>query len=364
MIRCSMRGLLAGIGIFASLATAKADATPVGEMHRVTSVPTAGLRDAESRTELRVTIWYPAAADTTERDVAIGPPGKPLFDVGRAAPDAALAPDGGRRPVILLSHGYGGSARMMGWFGIAMARDGYIVVAVDHPGSNSNDQMTVAATVLWWDRVDDLRAALQAAEQDPSIGPRMDLSYVAVAGFSAGGATALVAAGARVDSVHFAAFCLANPDDGVCRPQLEFAVTPADQTNLLKRPEMQAEADNANADHAIPEVRAAFVMAPALVQALEPASLGRMRTPVEIILGDADTVAPPATNGAIAAKSIPNASLIQLHAVGHYDFLATCTQSGRAIVPPCKTSVPQDDTHRRAIEAARAFFRRQLGTAR
>jgi predicted dienelactone hydrolase len=364
MIRCSVRGFLAGIGILAFLATAKADATPVGEIHRVTSVPTAGLRDAESRTELRVTIWYPAAADTTERDVAIGPPGKPLFDVGRAAPDAALAPDGGRRPVILLSHGYGGSARMMGWFGIAIARDGYIVVAVDHPGNNGADAMTVAGAILWWDRAEDLRAALKAAEQDSSIGPRMDLSNVAVAGFSAGGATALVAAGARVDPVHFAAFCLANPDDGVCRPQLEFAVTPAEQTNLLKRPEMQAEADNASADHTIQQVRAAFVMAPALVQALEPASLARMRMPVEIILGDADTVAPPATNGAIAAKSIPNASLIQLHAVGHYDFLATCTQNGRAIVPLCKASVPQDDTHRRAIEAAKAFFGRELGTAR
>jgi predicted dienelactone hydrolase len=182
MIRC----FLAGIGILAFLCAGQADATPVGEIHRLTSVPTAGLRDAESRTELRVTIWYSAAADTSERDIAIGPPGKPLFDVGRAAPDATLAPDGGRRPVILLSHGYGGSARMMGWFGIAMARDGYIVVAVDHPGSNSNDQMTVAGTVLWWDRADDLRAALQAAAQDQSIGPRMDLSSVGVAGFSAG----------------------------------------------------------------------------------------------------------------------------------------------------------------------------------
>ena len=65
MIRCSVRGFLAGIGILAFLAPPQADATPVGEIHRVTSVPTAGLRDAESRTELRVTIWYPAAADSS-----------------------------------------------------------------------------------------------------------------------------------------------------------------------------------------------------------------------------------------------------------------------------------------------------------
>ena len=57
--------------------------------------------------------------------------------------DAAFAADRIRWPVILLSHGFGGTARIVGWFGIAMARDGYIVAAVDHPGNNAVDQMTV-----------------------------------------------------------------------------------------------------------------------------------------------------------------------------------------------------------------------------
>lgn len=358
-----IRSFLAGIGILAILTVGNAHAAPVGETHRVTSDPTASLRDAEHRPEFRITIWYPAAPGTMERDVAIGPPGKALREVGSDAPDAAFAPDGDRRPVILLSHGYGGTARIMGWFGIAMARDGYIVVAVDHPGNNGIDKMTVAGAVLWWDRAEDLRAALKAAEQDQSIGPHMDLSRVGIAGFSAGGFTALVAAGARVEPAHFTQFCLTNPDDGVCRPQREFAFTPQDSADLFKRPEIQAEAANASADHAIPQVRAAFAMAPALVQALEPASLERMHTPVEIILGDADTVAPPITNGLVAAKMIPNVSLIRLPSVGHYDFLASCTESGRAIVPPCKISVPQIDTHRQAIEAAEAFFGRQLSAA-
>jgi hypothetical protein len=74
-------------------------------------------------------------------------------------------------------------------------------------------------------------------------------------------------------------------------------------------------------------------------------------------------VAPPITNGLIAAKIIPNVSVITLPGVGHYDFLASCTESGRASVPLCKTSVPREDTHRSAIEAAKAFFHRQLSTA-
>jgi len=44
------------------------------------------------------------------------------------------------------------------------------VVAVDHPGSNGADKMTVAGAVLSWDCADDLRPALNAAEQDQTIG--------------------------------------------------------------------------------------------------------------------------------------------------------------------------------------------------
>jgi hypothetical protein len=68
-----------------------------------------------------------------------------------------------------------------------------------------------------------------------------------------------------------------------------------------------AEVAHAGDDHSIPAVRAVFVLAPALVQALYPTSLAQMRMPVAIVLGDADTVAPPTTNGLVAAKLIPGA---------------------------------------------------------
>lgn len=349
--------------MLALVAAGHVHAAPVGETHRLTSDPTASLRDAMHRPEVRITIWYPAAPDAIEHNVTIGPLGKPLRDIGSAAPDPAFAPDSGRRPVILLSHGFGGTARIMGWFGIAMARDGYIVVAVDHPGNNGVDKMTIAAVVLWWDRAEDLRAALAAAEQDQTIGPHIDPSRIGVAGFSAGGGTALLAAGARAEPGRLMRFCQANPDDGICRPQKEFTFSKQEAADLFKRPEIQAEAAHEGDDHAIPQVRAAFVMAPALVQALDPASLEHMHVPVEIILGDADTVATPARNGLVAARIIPNVSLIRLPGVGHYDFLASCTESGKAIVSICRTDVPQADTHRQAIEAAEAFFSRQLNIA-
>src|SRR5580658_4604087 len=213
-----MRALL----LIAALAVAQfagpAFAGQVGERHITATNPTAALRDAAHSDTVRVTVWYPAAADATEVSLDLGPPGKPLFLVGSAAPDAAFA-DARPRPVILFSHGFGGSARMMAWFTLPLVRAGYVVIAVDHPGNNGADKMTVGGAIMFWDRPGDLAAALAAVREDPAIGPHLDLGRLGVAGFSAGGFTSLVASGARVDVARLRAFCDAHPADGVCAPQ-------------------------------------------------------------------------------------------------------------------------------------------------
>jgi hypothetical protein len=94
----------------------------VGEQHRVASQPSAILRDAQHRPDLRITIWYPAKPGAPTHSIDI-PPDTPLFKVGSVATDAAFQ-DASHHPVILLSHGFGGSARIMGWFGLALAEHG------------------------------------------------------------------------------------------------------------------------------------------------------------------------------------------------------------------------------------------------
>ncbi len=348
--------ITAGIGSHLSWA-----ANPVGETHLTVTEPTAALRDAQHHDVLRITVWYSAAADSEERLLTLGPPAQPLRDVGRDAPNAPFAARDARHPVILLSHGFGGTARIMGWLGIPLARAGYVVIAVDHPGDNAVDPMTVAGAILWWDRAVDLRTALDAARRDPVIGPHLDTDDVGLAGFSAGGFTALVAGGARVDRAHLFRFCATHPKDGVCRPQRELPVSQEQLEATERAPAIAADIAHAGDDYTIPGVRAVFAIAPALVQALDPDSLRHFGVPVSIVLGDADTVAPPATNGLVADELIPNAQLIQLPRVGHYDFLADCTQAGRMIAPTCRTAVPQQATHAAAIRAALAFFGPALG---
>jgi predicted dienelactone hydrolase len=337
-----------------------AAAATVGERHLVAHEASAALRNASHSDELRITIWYPAASGATETPLDIGPPGKPFYTPGSAAPNADFD-DARRRRVILLSHGFGGSARIMGWFGTAMARRGYVVIAVDHPGNNGRDPMTVAGAVLSWERPGDLKTALDAAKVDPTIGPHLDLNRLGAAGFSAGGFTSLVEAGARVDFGRFLKFCDAHPDDGICAPQKEFQFPRSDAEALFAQPAGAAELTHAKDDLSVAGVKAVFVMAPAIVQSLDPQSLKTMRAPVAILLGDADKVAPPATNGEVAAALIPGAKLTVLPRVGHYDFLSECTPAGDAVVPVCPTEVPRAATHKAAIDGALALFGATLG---
>jgi predicted dienelactone hydrolase len=346
--------------LLAALAARPAAAATVGERHLIAHEASAALRNASHDDNLRITVWYPAAPDAVEAPLDIGPPGKPLFTPGSAAPDAAFE-DARPRPVILLSHGFGGTARIMAWFGTALARHGLIVVAVDHPGNNGRDPMTVGGAVLNWERPRDLAAALDRVKSDPSLGPHLDLNRLGAAGFSAGGFTSLVEAGASVDPLLFQRFCAAHPDDGVCAPQKEFQFSRSDVELFLAQPAVAPALAHLKDDLSIPGVKAAFVMAPALVQSLDPESLKGLRAPVRILLGDADKVAPPATNGEVAAALIPGAKLMVLPHVGHYDFLAECTPAGDATVPVCPTDVPRAATHKAAIDEAMAFFDATLG---
>jgi predicted dienelactone hydrolase len=337
-----------------------AHAGSVGEIHRVAHTPTAALRDSQHSDALRITVWYPAAGSPSETPLQIGPPGHPLFDAGRAAADAPFAP--GRHPVILFSHGFGGSARIMAWFGTALARAGDVVIAVDHPGNNGRDPMTMAGGLLVWDRAVDLRVALDTAKADAQIGPHMDTRRLGVAGFSLGGFTALLSAGARADIDHIVRFCRSPAADATCAPQAEAPdQTMAAREQALKTPLFAAQAKHAGDDYAIPGIRAVFVMAPGGIEAISPGSLRALDTPVSILLGDADPVAPPASNGKLAARLLPHATLNILRGVGHYDFLADCTALGRQRESLCQHfRVPQQRTHAEAIATAEAFFASHL----
>ena len=356
-----MNAAVLGMILMGVATVAAADETRLaGERHGTTTVASAAVRDVQHREVLRYTAWYPAQAGSRETALTIGPPDAPLFDVGRAALDAPVA--GTRLPTLLLSHGNGGSARMMGWLGTALARAGYLVIAVDHPGNNGADPMTLPGSVLSWLRADDLRTALTAVQADPVLGAHVDRGRLGVVGFSAGGYTALLAAGARPDLQRLLAFCRKHPDDGVCRPQQEAAThTMEARLAAAASPALAPWISHSDDARAVPGVRAVFLLAPAIMQAFAPEQLSSLQLPVSIVLGEADKVAPPQSNGEAAQALIPGATLLPLADVGHYDFLSACTPVGQQrLADLCTTSVPKAQTHAQAVDAALRFFGQSL----
>lgn len=122
-----------------------------------------------------------------------------------ASRDAAVA-GGERFPIVLFSHGNGrGSGTPLGLAGLLLhlARQGFIVVAPFHPGTEKP----------FVNRPRQIRKALDALLADPRFSGRADRDRLAMAGFSFGGAVALLSAGAIVDLAHLSAYCRDHSDD-------------------------------------------------------------------------------------------------------------------------------------------------------
>jgi predicted dienelactone hydrolase len=334
--------------------------TVAAELHREIASPSAGIR-AGHPAGLRVTIWRPAAAGSKTEALDIGPPGKPIFQAGEAAgPDSAW-PDEARHPVVLMSHGFGGTARQLAWLGITLAQSGYVVVAVDHPGNNGMDPMTVEGATLIAERADDLRLALDAALADSSVGAHMDASRVGVAGFSLGGWTSAVIVGALPDLNRWIDFCGRHPQDGACKPQKELDLSAVDRRAVLARPDIARYGVHEGDSRRDPRVRAAFLIAPALGYGVDAKSLGTIRVPFYVVVGAADGIATPATNAEMFAKGVRGAKLEILPQVTHYDFLSPCTDFGRQVAGDyCLSAVDRVAMHDQVAMTALAFFRDAL----
>ncbi len=203
---------------------------------------------------LNAIIWYPADRVSVEVPQDIGPPGAPLFNAGMAALDAAPARTLQGFPLIALSHGSGGSAQQMAWLGTYLAAHGYIVTAVDHPGNNSNAKYTVQGFTLWWERAHDISTLIDGMIADSVFRERIDKTRIGAAGFSLGGYTMMILAGAVSDPALLQSFCTGPARDALCNDQPEFPGLKAQSTKLAAEdPEYHAALTRANQsyrDHA------------------------------------------------------------------------------------------------------------------
>src|SRR5262249_17949016 len=232
-------------------------------------------------------IWYPADQASIEQPQWIGPTNAPLFSAGKSAGDARIAPSPARFPLIVLSHGTGGSAAIMAWLGTELASRGYIVAAVNHPGNNALEQYTAQGFTLWWERAKDIRVVIDHMLAESTFGGRIDQGRIGAAGFSLGGYTMIELAGGTTDRSAFIDFCKSERADNICKAATEFQGNLFDMSGDLAKTdsEYRDSLSHSSDSYRDPRIRAVFAMAPALGPAFRPESLSKISIPVEIVAG-------------------------------------------------------------------------------
>lgn len=294
-----------------------------------------------------LTIWYPAGSggDRTrfaENGVFEG------VDVAIWADVAA-----GQHPVVLYSHGMGGTVRAQAWLAAGLAARGAIVVSVNHPNSTWGD-FDMADGVKHWTRAQDLSAALDMLLADPDFAPHADSSRIMAAGFSYGGWTALSLAGLTGNHAGAVAACRDHID-----------MMPACTELLSSNVALQdIDPDLWNASYADARVTHVAAMDPGFVWGLGPANTKHL-VPEPLMIGfggPADRM--PATDFEASglASLLPTAQILQFDPAFHFTAMPLCKPQGAAILEaenddPVCTDPPgsqRADVHKAIIDALAA----------
>ena len=260
-------------------------------------------------TSIPVNLYYPTQA--AERPIAMGPY---LAHVAPEAPPAAAF-----KGLIVISHGKGGAELNHESLAEALAREGYLVAALRHPGDNWQDHSLFERGPAAYldERPRQVSRVLDAILGDPqwrdriakdARGPR-----VGALGHSAGGYTVLALAGGRFELGRLAAHCSTHrADDPIfCRktdpnaPPLKASTTPFDGPPMVD-----------------PRVRAVVALAP-LGVVFDADSLERIALPVAIYAAADDRWLLPRFHAEWVAAHIPGATLHVVPKAWHFAFVDT-----------------------------------------
>lgn len=333
----------------------------VGMVTRNYSDDTRQAWEASGPRPITTTVWYPAAPNRKVQYIFEGSVATQVFDSIPVAPAVEIASTKQKYPLILLSHGTASSAQQLIWLGYHLASRGYIAAAVDHHGNTTAEkQLFAQGFALVWERPKDLTVALDKLLADPMFGSRIDADRVGAAGFSVGGYSVIALAGGKYSPDTFATWCSSEHKDATCAPPAEMPEA-ATRMAELRKADLQVNESIARSNDSFrdPRIKAVFAMAPMLAHGFTQSRLTDVTVPIRIVVGEADTVAPMQTNAVYYTQIIPQAQLNVLHgSIGHYEFLAVCTQHGIRTLPVCKDApgVKRAQVHREVANLSYLFF--------
>lgn len=161
---------------------------------------------------LNIAIWYPAKSQKAKITVA----DNAVFYGSEVMVNAIPIVTDHQYPLILLSHGYGGSWRNLSWLAYELSSQGYIVAAPTHHDTSQFYHGGEQFVKLWL-RPQDLSTTINAVTADRTLASIIDKNKIAAIGHSLGGWTVIAFAGARFDSKQFQQDCRIHANLKACQ---------------------------------------------------------------------------------------------------------------------------------------------------
>ena len=283
---------------------------------------------------LAVTIWYPT--DAPERLTPLG-----LY-AQSVAPGAA--PAGRGHPLIVISHGTGGSNADHHDTARALAAAGFVVAAPTHMGDTQGDR---SRSMRITERPAELSRVIDYMTRDWRGHDTLDAAKVGAFGFSSGGFTVLAAIGGEPDMTRIARHCAEHPHFYDCQLQRQLGAAGAPMTPAPVAHDLR--------------IKAAVVAAPALGFAFAPAGLSGVTIPVQLWRAEWDTVLPQPYYAEVVHTLLPKAEYHVVPAAEHFDFMAPCSDTLAKVAPSiCVDSLDRAAFHKTFNAQVVGFFRKAL----
>ncbi len=287
-------------------------------------------------------IWYPSTVQPSPH--ALG-----MFSQ-TVALDGELS--GERLPLILISHGTGGSLSSHYDTALALANAGFVVIAPTHTGDNYMDQSYVGNRKDLIDRSRQVKLTLDWIFSSWAGRRNLNPNRVGVFGFSLGGFTSLVEIGGTPELPRMVQLCSTRPAAPEC---VFIANNHGDQ--LAPGAEDPVWIHDAR-------IAAAVVAAPAASFLFGPGDLRNVNVPVQLWRAENDTQAPDAWNSSVVRKELPKHPQERVvPGVDHFVFLAPCSDALATAAPGICKDAPGFDRaafHREFNAALVKFFNAEL----
>lgn len=268
---------------------------------------------------MQTAIWYPGTGGT---EITFAE--NPVFRGGQVRKNATPSP--GRHPVVLLSHGMGGTYLSLNWLASGLAERGAIVIAVNHPNGAFNDKH-LDKMFDHWTRVQDLQVALDAVLADQRFAGVIDTDRIYAAGFSFGGWTALSFAGVTADMTGNMAYCAAAGERSHnCNDLKSWGVDPA-----------KADTARWTANYKDARIKAVAAIDPGLTWKLTDVNVRDVQQDKLLLIGlgtgtDRLMATDTTAQGSNFEHLVPKARIELLAPATHFTAMPICKPQGAAIL--------------------------------